>query len=124
MTDSQFPLFDTPEPAAETPVYQRHSPTSQAAAEAIAPTTGTLRAEVYAFLKLRGEQGATDEEIQRALHMEGNTARPRRRELEQSGLIRDSGATRQAISGRSAVVWEVIPVVGNQGGSEADSCKD
>ena len=53
--------------------------------------------------------GLTDEEIQRKLDMNPNTERPRRGELEAKGLIRDSGRIRKTVSGRSAVVWEIVP---------------
>lgn len=94
----QRSLFDDP-PA------QRHSPTSVAAAEGIEPRAETLRRAVLEFLRQRGEQGATDEEIQDALAMPGNTARPRRRELQMAGLVVDSGNTRETRSGRQAVIW-------------------
>ena len=80
-------------------------PTSQAAAEAIRPNAATLRARVLRYIEARGERGATDEEIQNNLGMAGNTQRPRRKELQEAGLIRDSGRTRKTSSGREAVVW-------------------
>lgn len=91
-------LFDTP-PA------QRHSPTSVAAACAIKPDANTLRAKVLACIQEYGDFGATDERIQEMLGMNGSTQRPRRRELQQAGLIRDSGRTRLTRSNRHAVVW-------------------
>jgi len=85
--------------------YQQHSDTSLAAAEAIQSSAATLRANVLGHIKRMGTMGATDEEIQHALNMQGNTERPRRRELEQAGLISDSGRRRQTLSARYAVVW-------------------
>lgn len=87
------------------PPAQRHSDTSRAAADAIAPKAGTLRAVVLAFIKSQGAFGATDEEISLALDMAGNTVRPRRRELQQAGLVVDSGRRRPTESRRLAVVW-------------------
>lgn len=49
--------------------------------------------------------GMTDEELQALLEMPGNSERPRRRELERKGLIRDSGRRRAVRSGRQAIVW-------------------
>lgn len=49
--------------------------------------------------------GMTDEELQALLDMPGNSERPRRRELERKGLVRDSGRRRQVRSGRQAIVW-------------------
>lgn len=85
---------------------QRHSATSVAAAQAIEPTAGTLRAEVLKYLRSRSD-GATDEEIQQALAMPQNTERPRRIELCRLHLVADSGMTRPTASGRQAVVWKV-----------------
>lgn len=53
--------------------------------------------------------GATDEEIQCALSIPGNTERPRRRELEAAGLIKDSGLRRVTAANREAIVWVAIP---------------
>jgi hypothetical protein len=98
---NQIPLnFDTvPAP------FQRRSPTSQAAALAVEPRSGTLRAMVLSFLRGRGATGATDEEIQLRVPMNANTERPRRVELVRGGFILDSGRTRPTVSGDEAVVW-------------------
>ena len=87
---------------------QRHSETSISAAVAIEPKAGTLRARVLNALRIRKHHGATDEELQTWLEMNPSTQRPRRVELLESGLIKDSGTTRQTKSGRSAVVWIAI----------------
>lgn len=79
--------------------------TSRAAAEKIAPSAAALREQVLAFIRSRGTQGATDEEVQDALGMLGNTQRPRRGELVDSGHVRDSHQTRGTKSGRAAKVW-------------------
>ena len=92
----QLPLF---------PPFQRHSATSMAAAAAIEPKAGTLRAAVLTFVRNRGRLGATDEEIQLALHMNGSTERPRRVELQNAGLVIDSTRIRKTRAGRIAVVW-------------------
>lgn len=84
------------------------SETSRAAAESIKPNAGTLRAMVLEFIEAQGERGATDDEIQRALGMEGNTERPRRQELEKMGLIWATDKTRETSSGRQATVWQSI----------------
>ena len=82
-----------------------NSTTSLDAAEKIQPDAATLRAQVLRFIQSQGSHGATDEEIQSALNMQGNTERPRRRELAKAGQIVDSGKTRPTASGRSAIVW-------------------
>jgi hypothetical protein len=85
--------------------YISHSETSRAAADSIEPEAGTLRYAVLAYIRRAGEAGATDEEVQTGVPMRANTQRPRRRELELGGLVRDSGTTRLVRSGRLAVVW-------------------
>lgn len=80
--------------------------TSEAAAGAIAGVADHLKCVVLNFLKLSFD-GATDEEMQIALKMPGNTQRPRRIKLVELGLVVDSGSTRQTQSGRAAVVWKV-----------------
>lgn len=54
------------------------------------------------------KDGATDEELEKALGIKGSTQRPRRRELEQQGLIQDSGLRRLTSSGREAIVWVAV----------------
>ena len=79
---------------------------TQAKAAAFAfPKSGTARRKVYEFI--RDHHGATDEETQRYLDMNPNTERPRRKELQDAGFIRDSGKRRDTISGTAAIVWEV-----------------
>ena len=113
-------LFPTNyEPGAPTPLTRARragtstphcgSATSRAAAEAIRPEAGTLSAAVFAFIVGTGERGATDAEIQRGLRIEGNTQRPRRRALQQRGLIIDSGHRRKTPAGRLAAVWIAAP---------------
>lgn len=53
------------------------------------------QARVWKCIKQEGRDGATDKEIQRALNMPGDSQRPRRRELERLGLIRESKFFRQ-----------------------------
>lgn len=94
------------------PPAQRHSPTSVAAAEAIKPDASRLRAQVIAFLRGRGEYGATDEEMQLGIPMAANTQRPRRRECEQRGSVINSGRMRLTQSGKQAVVWTLTSAPG------------
>ncbi len=98
-------LFDTL--PLHPPPYQRGSATSSAAAAEIEPKVNRLRRQVLDYLRIVGEAGATDEEIQRWCNMQGNTERPRRKELVRDGLVVDSGTTRKTESGRQAVVWRV-----------------
>jgi hypothetical protein len=90
--------------------YQRHSDTSRAAADRIEPTKDTLRAAVFSYIVQGGLNGATDQEISDALDMPGNTERPRRIELVESGHVADSLRRRKTRSGRNAVVWIAVRV--------------
>ena len=90
------------------PPAQHHSRTSMEAAEAIRPKVNSLQKRVLAYLRACGSYGATDEEMQDALGLEGSTQRPRRRELQQQGLITGpEGLVRKTSSGRNAQVWRV-----------------
>ena len=87
------------------PLAQKHSRTSVEAANLMAGKAGKLRGLVYRWLLSVGPAGATDEEGQHALGLEGNTYRPRRVELQNAGLVYDSGQTRQTRNNRKAAVW-------------------
>jgi len=87
---------------------QRHSETSVAAANAIEPNAETLRRKVLMFLRDCGWEGATDEEIQTGLDMQGSTQRPRRIELVNAGLVRKANTQRRTTSNRLATVWVAI----------------
>ena len=101
--EEQPGLFDTP-----TIAHQPHSNTSKAAALAIQPKAGTLRARVLRHLEACGSAGATDEELQVALNMNASTERPRRIELEKAGLVEKTDRRRPTLSGRSAAVYVAV----------------
>ncbi len=90
------------------PPHQRHSDTSRTAAVAVEPKAGTLRAIVLAWLRNRGDEGGTDEEMQSELQMRGDTQRPRRGELYKAGLIRPNGKKRITLAGNHSVVWVAV----------------
>ncbi len=82
---------------------QRHSRTSTAAGASLAPVLRGWRLRVFGMVREAGEWGVTDDEL---IRDSGNqSVRPRRIELTQAGLIRDSGRTRITSAGRQAVVW-------------------
>ena len=84
---------------------QMHSAPSLAAAEAALPNAGTQRWHVLELLRAFPSYGMTDEEIADALNMNPSAERPRRIELVNAGLVRDSGERRRTSSGRQATVW-------------------
>jgi hypothetical protein len=91
-------LFGAPAPdpfarPAEAPA-QRHSTTSTAAAEAIAPRLSGLRRELLAWICERHPGGATDNTLVRELVAAGwsqNTPRARRIELARADWLEEAG---------------------------------
>ncbi len=79
--------------------------TSRAVAEKVLPRTGTLRRRVYEFCLDRGLHGATDEEAQQALGIDGNTMRPTRGSLVKDGYLIDTQTTRKNPKGHECIVW-------------------
>ncbi len=89
--------------------------TSKAAAKKV-PKSERVRQDILAYLEWAGTNGATDGEMQVALHLSGDTQRARRWELcggkhgqQRPVLIVDSGRTRPTASGCQATVWVVKP---------------
>lgn len=94
-----------PAPPAPLPHFVSTSATSREAAISMHRPAAQLRERVRAFIAGRGDSGATDEEIAASLQLNPSTARPRRCELVEAGLVVDSGITRATHSGRQATVW-------------------
>jgi hypothetical protein len=84
------------------------SDTSVAAAVAKQTWADIDRQEVLAYLRACGGGGATDDQIQTVLLMDGNTERPRRVELVRLGLVADSTFQRRTRSGHWAAVWVAV----------------
>lgn len=76
------------------------------AAAKIAGGLPKLQQQVFECIKKRVR--ATDEEICDALSMNPSTERPRRVELTERGLVRDSGYTSWTKAKRRSVLWEVV----------------
>lgn len=90
--------------------FQRHSATSRRAAIDAYPRTGTQRHRVLEFIRGRGDDGATDDEIQVALNLNPSSERPRRIELVEGGYVRAKvvdGAAVERLTrwGSDAQVW-------------------
>ena len=88
-----YNLFDLP-------VYQ-DTMTSILAAESMVGKTASLRSKVLEALQALP---MTDEQIADTLHLAPNTARPRRIELVQDGLVVQVGEAKTK-SGRRAILW-------------------
>jgi hypothetical protein len=78
--------------------------TERAAAEAIAPRTGTARWKVLVALS---ERPMCNEELADATGLYLYTAAPRCTELRDSGLIEDSGERRRTHSRQPSIVWRI-----------------
>jgi hypothetical protein len=98
------------------PSHHNAPETSRQAAEANMPRSGTQRAKVLltiyyesyrqnGYVEIAGEGGLTLDEIANVAGMIGNSVRPRRKELEEAGLVEDSGFKRSSNMGQPAVVW-------------------
>jgi hypothetical protein len=85
--------------------YVRSSQTSLEAAIAAEPRAGTQRRRVLDLLREYPATGLADHEMQGLLGMNPSTQRPRRIELVEAGLVKDSGNHRLTDSGKRAVVW-------------------
>lgn len=84
------------------------TPTSKAAAESVSPTTAkTVRNAIYAYIELRGDTGATREEIENHMGIDGNTIRPRVVELINEGRVIGTDMQRKTSNGRNAEVLVV-----------------
>lgn len=94
----------------EHPPFAKGSDTSRAAAESLT-NTATLRNKVLKVIQSRGTVGITDQELQEVLQLPPNVETPRRWELVNAGLVRDSGMRRKTRSRRNAAVWVSVPQV-------------
>jgi hypothetical protein len=98
-----------PASAPEVKLHREARDTSVMAAWRAWPRSGTQRERVLHWVMGRGEQGATDDEIQDALHLAGNSERPRRLELVERGWLVDSGVRRPSHQHGPAIVWVYQP---------------
>lgn len=87
------------------PPARRGEATQAAGAAAIAPRAPALRARVLAYIRSRGESGATNEEISHALAMKLQSVCGRIGELRNLGLIFEARFRRENLSGVEAKVW-------------------
>lgn len=90
-------------------IYRDHGPlfASREAAKRAAPRASGDRLRILRVLAAAGPM--TDEGLQTLLQMNPSTERPRRGELVDDGLVRDSGTMGRTMSGAKAVLWEITP---------------
>ncbi len=63
------------------------------------------REKVYRVLKGVGAKGATDYEVGTDLHILRTSAGKRRKELQEAGLVLDSGRRGETDTGSTAIIW-------------------
>ena len=102
MTD----LFTYIRPYNGKPPFQAHSNTSRAASVSMRNKLGQLHVRVMEALRFHGP--LTDEQLCDVLNLQGNTLRPRRRELQLMAYLTDTAKRRKTRSGRMAVVWGLV----------------
>lgn len=103
-------LFDDDDPGKVPPKLPHNGTlTSKIAAQSMRSSAGAQQQRVLECLQQAGDAGLTDEELQAALDLSGNSERPRRRKLVELGLVKDSGTMRKTGSNHAAVVWCVVP---------------
>lgn len=102
-------------PSTKAPVRQRPYVRQDTSIEAAGAMTNaraeSIRLSVLTELRLRPQ---TDQELAERLGVSGNTIRPRRIELVESGMVRDSGERRLTKAKRKAIVWEASYAVGDR----------
>ncbi|HSM42020.1 MAG TPA: hypothetical protein VK862_14805 [Afifellaceae bacterium] len=103
MTPDLF-SYSPPPRYPDAPGYKERSGTSQAAAEAMAPRAGTLRAMALTELR-RAPDGLTADEIADVCGVDRLAMRPRVSELGKMGMAEKTGRTRTNESGKAARVW-------------------
>jgi hypothetical protein len=101
MTSPPHPtLFDTPSVRADAPA------TSIKAAARSAKTLSRRMESILFYIRENG--GATDDELQIVLSLDGNSERPARQSLQKRNLIYPSAERHITRSGNEAIVWKVL----------------
>ena len=99
------PLFEIEEqPYRGTPPHVS-AETSVAAAESMREPAKGKRGRVLLEIRVAGDTGATDDELEQTTGWRHQTVSARRRELVLLHYIKDSGRQRKTSSGRNAIVW-------------------
>ena len=89
------------------------TPTSEAAADAIAPVAASIRDTILELIRSRGPDGATADEIEAASGYRAPTVTPRVLELRRRGQVLKTDRTRATSSGRQAAVYVAMEATGS-----------
>lgn len=79
--------------------------TSKEAFEKIKPIRKNMREQIYEYIKNQ-KNGATCEEVEKALSMIHQTVGARITELTNQGLLVDTKKTKKTSNGRDAIIWK------------------
>ncbi len=108
MTERTLFPTDPPDKPPSPKLPHNRTATSKLAAQSMRPLAGAQQQRVLECLQQAGAAGLTDEEIQTALNLSGNSERPRRSRLVELGQVEDSHNMRMNRSGRPATVWIAV----------------
>ena len=89
--------------------------TSILAAAAMEPQLSRLHGAIYRTLHAAGPAGLTGDQIAERLGWERFAVRPRTSEMRAAGTIRDRGRRGRNRNGRSAIIWTLATLAGEQG---------
>ncbi len=93
-------------------LYRKDDPdTSRQAAESVEPHLTEIQANVLGIIADSGEYGLTDEQLSERFGTSTSTARTRRAELADRGMVIEAAARRTLRSGRQGRVWKIAPTV-------------
>lgn len=76
---------------------------------------------VLKYLQACGLEGATDQEMQYVLRMDGNSQRPARGTLVKLRKVKDSGRWRYTLKRRPAILWVSVNDLDNEN-TEVPAC--
>lgn len=93
-------------PYTETGVGYRNTDTSAAAAAAIEPKAGTIKAKVLDYLHAHPFP-MTSEEIAAGLNIHYRSVQPRLAELRNDNRVKDSGTRKIGMFGKDQIAWEI-----------------
>lgn len=123
-TERTLPFDDPPDKLP----HKRGSATSRIAAQTAKPFACRQLVRVYRYFVERGDDGATDDECQAALGLNGDSQRPRRDWLSQHGYLSKSKNKRLTRKGRPADVhvWtgKVLPSAAATNTAEASQPRE